>query len=61
MLCAAVLVGWFLRVNSTRSPSRTRMKFPGTCPPKVQKVYSTPSASRFFSSTVSSSTLTVEA
>ena len=28
----------FFSVNSTRSPSRTRMKLPGTLPPKVQKV-----------------------
>ena len=38
MLCGILLVGWFLRWNSTVSPWRTRMKLPGTVPPKVQKV-----------------------
>ena len=43
---------------STVSPSRTRSMGPGTLPPKVQKVYSTPLASVPFSSVVSRSTST---
>ena len=38
MLCGILLPGWFFRWNSTVSPWRTRMKLPGTVPPKVQNV-----------------------
>ena len=37
ILCGILLDGWLASVNSTRSPSRMRMKLPGTSPPKVQK------------------------
>ena len=47
-----------LRRNSTTSPSRTRMNCPGTVPPNVQNVYSTPSASVPFTSVVSRLTIT---
>jgi hypothetical protein len=38
MLCGIFESGWLCRWNSTVSPWRTRMKLPGTVPPKVQKV-----------------------
>ena len=41
------------------SPWRTRMKLPGTVPPKVQNVYVTPSAIGFSTSRTSSSTITL--
>ena len=40
------------------SPWRTRMKLPGTVPPKVQNVYVTPSEIGISFSTTSSSTIT---
>ena len=59
MLCGILLPGWFFRWNSTVSPWRTRMKLPGTVPPKVQKVYDTPSEIGISFSTTSSSTMTL--
>src|SRR6187200_1025853 len=59
MLCGILLVGWFFKWNSTVSPWRTRMKLPGTVPPKVQKVYETPSEIAMSFSTTSSSTITL--
>jgi len=38
MLCGIFESGMLRRWNSTVSPWRTRMKLPGTVPPKVQKV-----------------------
>ena len=38
MLCDMCELWWFFSLNSTVSPSRTRMKLPGTVPPKVQKL-----------------------
>ena len=61
MLWGMRLLGWLCRWNSTRSPARTRMKWPGTVPPKVQKLYSTSSASRARSSRVSRLTMTLVA
>src|SRR3954463_6777395 len=59
MLCGILLSGWFLRWNSTVSPWRTRMKLPGTVPPKVQNVYLTPAAISRSTSRTSSSTMTL--
>ena len=61
MLWGILLEGWLLRWNSTRSPSRMRMKLPGTSPPKVQKRYSTPSESFLTTSWTSSLTMTLVA
>src|SRR3546814_6814221 len=43
MLCGILLSGMLRRWNWIVSPWRTRMKLPGTVPPKVQKVYVVPS------------------
>src|SRR5678816_3459736 len=59
MLCGILLSGWFLRWNSTVSPWRTRMKLPGTVPPKVQNVYFTPAAISRSTSRTSSFTMTL--
>src|SRR4051812_28712532 len=59
MLWGILLPGWFFRWNSTVSPWRTRMKLPGTVPPKVQKVYDTPSEIGMLFSITSSSTITL--
>src|SRR3954467_8656799 len=59
MLCGILLPGWFFRWNSTVSPWRTRMKLPGTEPPKVQNVEFTPSEIGIDFSTTSSSTITL--
>src|SRR5437773_10081312 len=48
-----------MRWNSIVSPWRTRINFPGTFPPKVQNVYSTPSEMGKFTSLTSSSTMSV--
>src|SRR6185369_3926434 len=57
--CALCAVVWFLSLICTVSPSRTRSNGPGTVPPNVQNVYSTPLASVPFCSVVSSSDLTL--
>src|SRR5690349_8298017 len=59
MLCGILLPGWFSRWNSTVSPWRTRMKLPGTVPPKVQNVYFTPAAISRSTSRTSSFTMTL--
>jgi len=61
MLWGSLLLGLFSSQNSTVSPSRTRMKRPGTVPPYVQNVYSTPSASGITFSMTSSVTFTFAA
>ena len=38
ILWGILLVGWLCKWNSTKSPSRMRMNFPGTRPPNVQNV-----------------------
>src|SRR5919108_2726319 len=58
MLWAVV---WLVSRICTVSPSRTRSIGPGTVPPNVQNVYSTPLASVPFCSVVSSSTITLAA
>ena len=55
MLWAAAAL---LNRTCTVSPSRTRRNGPGTLPPNVQNVYSTPLASVPFCSVVSRSTTT---
>src|SRR5215510_1540732 len=59
MLCGILLSWWFSRWNSTVSPWRTRMKLPGTVPPKVQNVYFTPAAISRSTSRTSSLTMTL--
>src|SRR5262249_25289551 len=58
MECGCRLVAPFFRRICTTSPTRTRMKGPGTVPPNVQNVYWTPSARVPFTSVVSSATMT---
>ena len=59
MLCGILLSGMLRRWNWIVSPWRTRMKLPGTVPPKVQNVYVVPSEISMSFSITSSSTMTL--
>ena len=58
ILCGTVESERLANSNSTVSPSRTRIIGPGTWPPNVQNLYSTPSAMRITFSCTSNFTLT---